>query len=315
MNNNDKTEKNLFFHQVGNQQIFNDLINNQFDLAWHYGVEKNKTYSIVSAEKDTKDDGSVVYNYNSELFRSDEFIKNHNGQHILFSGCSESEGVGGNIEDAWTKILYNKISKEIKCSGFFNLSRAGWGWNRIILNCLIYFEKYGYPNFLFILLPNNQRKFDYSENGHLNDQGFSMGNWKYVQKYPNYYFKKDGLDLADQNIITSKPKEYNEDFINFLISWKLFNKICEDNKIKLFFSTWDKLEDENIKEIKIFNNFVTVFDNDKNKYLKQFYNENKKTKIDIIKRDGHEGKFGHFVWSEKFYNKYAEGKNKNEKNI
>jgi hypothetical protein len=299
-----KTKNNDLFNNQVNGEIFNDLLNNKFDLAWHYGREKNKKYSIVPPENNTEDDGTVIYEYNSELFRSEEFIKSHKGQHILFSGCSESEGVGGNIEDSWTNMLYKKISKEMECSGYFNLSRAGWGWNRIILNSLIYFKKYGYPNIMFILLPNIQRKFDYSIDGHLNDQGDYMGNWKYIQKYPMDSSLKN-LDPKDLRIFSS-PKEYNEDFVNFLISWKIFNKVCSDNNIKLFFSTWDPMDCKNLINLNIFENFLPVNDYNETKYISQYYASNSKKNTDIFKRDGHSGRLTHFIWTEKFYEKYKE---------
>jgi hypothetical protein len=298
-----------FRDQISGNILFEDLLNNKFDLAWLTNATK-KIYSKMISEE-CEDDGSVKYIYNSDFFRCDDFINNHKGMHILFSGCSETEGVGGNIEDAWSKILYEKINKEIKCSGFFNLSRAGWGWNRIVLNCLIYFEKYGYPEFLFILLPNSQRKFDYSMNGHVGDNGNPIGKWKYLQKYPKYYWENSNIT----DILRSEPKEYNEDFLNFLMLWKLFNKICDQNSVKLIFSTWDGLEDENIRQSRLFNNFITVVNSDETEYIKQFYEKNKKQKTDITKRDGHKGRITHFIWSEKFYNKYREEKDKNEKII
>lgn len=303
----DKNNNDFFFNQIkGN--IFNDLLGNSFDLAWHYGREKGRLYSIVPSENNVTDDGSVKYFYNSELFRCDEFTNNHEGQHILFSGCSETEGVGGNIEDAWSHILYTKISKEIKTSGFFNLSRAGWGWNRIILNCLIYFKKYGYPDLLFILLPNCQRKFDYSKHGHLNDEGVSMGNWKYIQKYPFEYF--NDIPNHDNNAF-SGSKEYNQDFVNFLIGWKMFNKICQDNDVKLFFSTWDQTDHANLLKLNMFFNFCNICKIDENKHITNFYLNNKKQKTDIQKRDGHVGRLRHFMWSEQFYNKHKGIKNDN----
>lgn len=300
--------KNLFLDQVtGN--IFNDLFDNSFDLAWHYGREKSRSYSIVPPENNATDDGSVKYFYNSELFRCDEFTNSHQGQHILFSGCSETEGVGGNIEDAWSHMLYTKMSKEIKTSGFFNLSRAGWGWNRIILNCLIYFKKYGYPDLLFILLPNCQRKFDYSAVGHLNDEGMSMGNWKHIQKYPlEKYF--NNLPINNDNVF-SNAKEYNEDFVNFLIGWKMFNKICQDNNVQLFFSTWEQTDHANLLNLNMFSNFCDIWNIDEKKHIKDFYLNNKKQKTDIKKRDGHAGRLKHFIWSEQFYNKHKGIKNDN----
>ena len=70
-------------------------------------------------DKGIVDDGSVNYYYNTESFRCDEFKKDHDGLHILFAGCSETEGIGGNVEDAWPTMLLNKMKS--KNSGFFNI--------------------------------------------------------------------------------------------------------------------------------------------------------------------------------------------------
>jgi hypothetical protein len=297
--------ENLFYNHI-NHPVFNDLLKNEFDLAWHYGREKQTTYSIVPGEHKPNDDGTVKYIYNSEYFRSEEFTKNHNGLHVLFSGCSESEGIGGNIEDSWNHMLYNKLLQKNKCSGFFNLSRAGWGWNRIILNCLTYFNKYGCPDILFILLPNAQRKFEYSEINFLDDNGEPIGHWKYVQKYLSSK-PIENLERAHSGI-----KEYNEDFVNFLIAWKMFNKICKDNDVKLFFSTWDPNDYKYFKHINLFDNFCFIRENE-DEYMKKYYLLNKPKKTDINKRDGHNGVLAHYSWAEHFYKNYEESLN--DKNI
>lgn len=301
-----ESQKQKFFVAQGdvninNHPIFNDLYGYKFDNSWHdsFGNETGKTYSIIPGE-DTKDDGNVKYIYNSENFRSDNFTKTHNGKHILFSGCSESEGVGANIEDAWTNILYKKISKEEECSGFFNLSRSGWGWNKIILNSLIYFKKYGYPDVMFVLLPNCQRKFVFNESEFLDDAGNLAGHWQYQQHYP-IINKHQG---EDSRFFTT-VKQYNEDFIAFLINWKTFNELCKSNNIKLFFATWANTDVENLLKINMFNNLVNVDTSPQlEKVVADYYKDHESQKYDIIKRDGHHGRISHNFWSEQFYQKY-----------
>jgi len=300
-----KNKENFFSINMDNPSVFNDLYGYKFDNTWHnstYG-QTGQTYSILPGEN-AIDNGDVKYTYNSENFRSDNFVKNHNGKHILFSGCSESEGVGANIEDAWTNILYKKISNKEKCSGFFNLSRGGWGWNRIILNSLIYFKSYGYPDVMFVLLPNCQRKFVFSETEFLDDQRNSSGHWQYQQHYPiiNKWEEDDRTFFTD-------AKQYNEDFLNFLINWKTFNELCKSNNIKLFFSTWDNLDFDNLVSTNLFNNLVNLEPKTQlKKVVADYYKYHEPQAYDIKKRDGHAGRISHNFWSEQFYKKYKSEK-------
>ena len=79
-------------------------------------------------------DDSVRYYFNSLGYRSDEFTKFHDGEHILFAGCSETEGMGGALESCWSYMTYKKLSETKNVSGFFNLSKGGWGHDVIISN-------------------------------------------------------------------------------------------------------------------------------------------------------------------------------------
>ena len=67
-----------------------------------------------SEELDThgieKEDGSE-YKINSHGYRCDEFTTNHKGKHVLFSGCSNTYGVGLKKEEVWAYKVYNKINK------------------------------------------------------------------------------------------------------------------------------------------------------------------------------------------------------------
>lgn len=300
-----KENKNFFSVRMDNMSVFNDLYECKFDNTWHdnFGNKTGQTYSIIPGEV-AVDNKDVEYRYNSQNFRSDNFTKTHNGKHILFAGCSESEGEGANIEDAWTNILYKKISKKEKCSGFFNLSRSGWGWSKIILNSLIYFKEYGYPDVMFVLLPNCQRKFVFSETEFLDSMGNPLGHWQYQQHYPE--IEKDHRSKKDARKWFTNSKQYNEDFVNFLINWKTFNELCKTNNIKLFFSTWSNTDIENLLKINIFSNLVNVNPGTLGveKMTVDYYKDHEPKSNDVFKRDGHSGVIFHNFWSEIFYKKY-----------
>jgi hypothetical protein len=263
-----------------------DLYEDRFDITWSTSLEKtDKVFTILSSElllnKNLVDDKSIIYKYNNEFFRSNDFTANHDGKHILFSGCSEGEGVGGNIEDSWTHMLYNKISKKEKCSGFFNLSRAGWGWSKIITNALIYFKKYGYPDVYFILLPNHQRK--------------------HIYNHENEKLEYGQLPKWENNLLTKA--QYLEEFVFFLNHWKTFNELCKLNNVKLIFSSYDKLDKNNLKRSP-FKNYFMMDDEELIEFAENHYKNNELKKDDITKRDGHSGRIIHSYWAEKFYNYY-----------
>lgn len=289
------------------ESCFEDLVLKKLDLSW-FANRKDKKYYKMNSEKHVDvNDKSVEYNLNEDYFRSDNFKKEHDGLHILFSGCSESEGVGANIEYAWTHILYKKISENIECSGFFNLSRSGWGWSKIVTNALIYFQKYGYPDAYFILLPNHQRSHKFFKEGIKNDDGVIYGNWQYQQEY---LVKDYEAAVKDYSIFRNEreEKEYKENFIKFLTSWNLFVYICKINNVKLIFSTWDEIDAENLNNLNLFDTFIdmNIRKNLDTEYMLNYYNKYPKTKYDIRKRDGHSGYLEHHFWADQFYKKYKE---------
>jgi hypothetical protein len=303
--------------------VLDDLLNDKFDQTWLFEIEKNKFWNLLGLEqedvidlkerifstippenlrgKGVVDNKDIIYKYNSDGFRSDEFTKDHDGLHIVFSGCSETEGVGDNIEKAWSHILYNQISKDRKCSGFFNLAKSGWGYSKIIPNLMIYFKKYGTPDYLFILLPNCQRKIRFDENKNL---------FFYWQKYPNIKRDKEFIKLRkniSQKEHTSTNYEYYEDFINFLYEWKTFVEFCKTNKIKMFFGAWDNIDRENLSKLCIFDNYINVKSESMlatKKYKDILSSSLSEDNYFLTKRDGHSGSLYHLLWADQFYDEY-----------
>lgn len=71
--------------------------------------------------------GDFVYKFNNFGFRCDDFTNwvNHPIR-ILFSGCSETEGVGIPLELSWAKVFHGMICNELKTSiPFWSIAHGG----------------------------------------------------------------------------------------------------------------------------------------------------------------------------------------------
>jgi len=281
-----------------------DVFLNDFDITWAFNKNfrnnDNKTLTINPVElhqldaTPDMDDGSVVYNYNNEWFRSDDFIKlSKDKANILFAGCSETEGIAAPLDEVWTKMLYDKISaKNNNISGFYSIARAGYGWQKIISNFMIYVKKYGFPDYFFVLLPNVSRIFEWD---------LERKTWWYVQKFPIWY---DGEETAHREFaeMHTTLKEHQEHLINFIVSWKLFEHYCETNGVKLLWSSWDHEEGPNLTKFEQFNNYFDINNKDWTTFIEQSRPDGKLLTGDLDRRDGHSGRLKHLFWLREFSN-------------
>ena len=112
---------------------------------------------------DQKNSG-ISYNLNSYGFRSEEFIKEHKGKHILFAGCSNTFGEGIEYEKVWSHRIYEKIKETEEVSGYFNLGAYGASIFEILVNINRYIQKYSFPDTIFLLLPEIERDVRYFNN-------------------------------------------------------------------------------------------------------------------------------------------------------
>ena len=269
-----------------------DIFSNEFDITWHEEFKHNgstqKVWTRMRQEM-AKDDGTVSYKYNSEYFISDEFTNTHNGLHVLFAGCSETEGQGGNIEDSWGNILFNTIKDYTSVEGFYNIGKSGYGWQKIINQVRVYVSRYGKPNNLFILLPNIGRSIDWSD------------------EYNSWYAKQAYTKIGPNKMLDSKKKnrpeelsdkEYKKMFIDFVISWRLFEDFCDAANIRLIWGTWEPIDDYNFAKLNLFNNFVPLPKTDLPKIIDKYRKGAKITPRDLEKRDGHHGRLFHEYWAD-----------------
>jgi hypothetical protein len=161
------------------------------------------------------------YRVNKFGYRCDEFIKIHEGKHIIFSGCSTTYGEGiPNLEDVWAKKIYNEYSKSNKVSGYYNLAISGTGIQSQVTNLFRYFSRYGNPNLIFFCISE-----------------FNRGYISKTDKDCLY----DGFYLDDETLKIMEQINYEYYF--------MLEQYCKTNNIRLISWTWDFIEKDN--EIKI----------------------------------------------------------------
>jgi hypothetical protein len=209
-----------------------------FEPMHNYKADKllpNSTYYYMDAEfiknPDIKKDEKISYVLNNEGFRSDDFLKTHEGTHILFTGCSETFGVGASIDTVWSKIVYDSISKNNKLSGYFNLGHPGMGMYTIVKEILVYIEKYSKPDIICMLAPNFERSYAWNGEKFLIDYEYHENPTK---------------------------KEYYNQMYESMFLCSVVEMICKLLKIKLIWSTWNPEDSYNIEKSNYFNSFISV---------------------------------------------------------
>ena len=222
--------------------------------------------------------GETRISVNTLKYRSDEFTKEHNGLHILFSGCSNTYGDGLYDNEMWAKILYNKISANTQTSGFFNLGSPGQGIVVIILNIFKYIYNFGKPDVLFINFPVSRRFITYNK---ANDRFIEIN---YNKPTKDTYELWQSIPLFEYHYIF------------------MLEQFCKHSGIKLFYGTWD--QDNHFGMYDNLEYFININDE---KMISDYIINNKDDKFATNARDGlHFGTAFNNTWAQVLYNRYME---------
>jgi hypothetical protein len=258
------------------KQLFSFVDDDMNILKNHYNhTEKHKNLYFPNTNIEEKE-------FNSFNYRSDEFIKDHKGKHLLFVGCSYTFGAGIEQELTWPKIVYNNILKKEACSGYFNLGTTGNSIIDSICNMFKYFKIYGNPDAIFFCMPDALRFYNFDED---------------LNQLRNAWYSKEDLDLLM--------------FIN-TSQYMILEDYCKANKINLYSFTWvfNKKRHKSVDDI--FNeNFSTFYKIDlKNQddfVFDVFSKDTNNTYTLWAKDERHRGTAYHEYWANFIYNKYIEG--------
>jgi hypothetical protein len=298
-----------------------------FDIDINYikNLSSNRTESfekIAESQKWILDykDAPDSFRVNSLLFRSDEFVKNHDGKHILFSGCSNTYGFSLYNHEIWPWILYNKIKEKEKLSGYYNLAIPGTGVFEIVSNIFKYINLYQKPDVIFINLPHAARFYsllsqskeqymtfdkEFKIDQVLNNNVFGTSTNKGIYHNSIYNYAKDSNNQAEisHSVVVEK-------YINVYQYLMMLEIFCKVNNIQLyiyshntfsnfFYSQIDlscfKIIDKNPRDGKGFFDLV-----------QEYISKNKNDKFAISGRDKtHSGTGYHYAWASLAYDWYA----------
>jgi hypothetical protein len=222
------------------------------------------------------------YQKNSLGYRSDEFKKNHDGLHILFSGCSATYGEGLEENEIWAKQVYEKISSNQPTSGFYNIAVPGMGIIYIVFHIFKYINNFNKPDIIFINFPTSGRFLSYDKK-------------KKQHYYENFYANTQRVANNLLEIIPVLEYQY----------LYMLEQYCKDSGIMLIYGTWGKgYEFKNDTTLKSF------IDIDVEKKIVNYLNNNIIEKSDLLARDNmHYGPIYHKLWAEMMYNEYMNRKN------
>jgi hypothetical protein len=267
--NSDDYTHRMLLGSLLNDKLFNSFSIRSNDGSDHYSEEyKNE--------------------FNSFGFRSDEFTNKHNGKHILFMGCSETQGSNEDLNSCWAYILYNKIKTKENVSGYFNIASIGSGIIPQIMKAQEYIKKFGKPDEILFLSPEPYRTLKYSK---------TDARVEHSNITPEVY---EECDISDMLEIFS----YNATII------QMFESFCETLNIKLLWSTWASHEEYIFDGYGFKNYFNLHMTNVSLENLYELYADESRT-IDnnFLKKDKHKGIVFHRYWAEKFYQERLNEKN------
>ncbi len=246
-----------------------------------------------------------TFNVNSNNFRSDEFKKEHDGKHILFSGCSISYGTSLYVNETWTHLLYNKIKEKEKVSGYYNISIPGSSIFSNVINIFKYIKNYSKPDVIFVNLPDIFRFYSLVEKidgGSTEWQDemspkqiydFDYFKDKYFHALCNYFNKDIKSTIIYEKLIY---------LYEYLLMLEIF---CKINNIQLYLFSWSEPTNKFLTSDSVeLNSFYKIIHPSKD-WLYNYKIKNKEDKFYLKARDNeHHGTAYHNYWSKEMYNVY-----------
>ncbi len=244
----------------------------------------------------------VEYKLNSYGLRSDDFQSEHTGLHMLFAGCSNTYGLGTDIENIWATKIYNKIKESQEVSGYNNLGINAGTIIEIVFHVFRYIEQFGNPDVIFMLLPERDRddEFFFDEYDEQYSDSFNFSIYHSLE----LFCRSNNIKLISSTWVSNYTNLWDS-FSNFakykgdtphkiLIGPKIRNeKTMFDDFVKTF------------KSFKVFNNKKIIQD----LYDYSMDNPDDPNMYTAKDRGRHFGNAFHYAWSQQMYERFLNEKN------
>jgi hypothetical protein len=193
-------------------------------------------------------------------------------------------------------MLHKELSKDNDVDGFYSIARSGFGWQKIISNFMVYCSKYGKPDYLFVMVPDLCRFFEWHE---------ERSAWVYLQRITGddaWAKDKAGDPIFYQQ---ATEKEYRKAIIDFKISWDLFEKYCESIGTNILWGTWEYEDSVVYKDLVKSPNYIDFSYDGFLSYASSNRQNAKMLPNDLFRRDGHSGVLHHEYWLDGFKKEIA----------
>lgn len=237
------------FFSIKNNKNFtkNTLIGNSYQ-TYHPEInitKPNTSYATMHMDLDinhnNKDD--IFYSLNNYKYRCDDFNKDLAKENYLFSGCSYTFGTGIPYQSMWAVKLNNRLNGQ----NFFNLGINGGSYEQIVNDVYDYIRMFNKPKAIFLFFPNLERMPAFQKVG----EDFYLRNIHLVPKLNDVY----------RNLF----KIYQPEILVYRF-YKLIQQLedyCKIQNIPLLWSTWDAELDKVITNCLSFDNFFSIFSDEK----------------------------------------------------
>ena len=235
---------------------------------------------------------------NEHHFRCDEFTDKHEGEHVLFSGCSVTYGVGLYTKELWSYKIYQMIKATKSVSGYYNLGTPGTSVMDICANIMKYIANYGKPDAIFLDLPDLNRFYAIPKEEGIIQSMDRMSLEQIYNALPNWIRHGTYNGRPTPEVEVTKIHTYN--YLKFL------EQYCEEAGIKLYIfsyvmETTAFLKTTDLKRLFDFNNDSIVDE------LYEYSQKNKTDEYFLIARDKrHHGTAFHDAWAKLMYDAYKE---------
>jgi hypothetical protein len=171
------------FWQEGIIPVRKNFVNKKFNWS---GTDTEEKFNNNKPSDYTVD--SIVYQFNSNGFRTHEIELDSNKDNILCLGCSHTEGVG--LQTPWPVVLENRFPT----AKVYNFGLQGYsvdGVARTLVNVASLLK----PTAVFILWPNFAR-FETYQTHYNNWIGAYQGG--YIKHHGHWDMDKESLDHYDE---------------------------------------------------------------------------------------------------------------------
>jgi hypothetical protein len=125
----------------------------------------------------------------------------------------------------------------------------------------------------------------------------------------NFSYSESSFEKDESGFFANtpmSPQEHRDRFISFCSGWKLFEKFCETNNIKLIWGSWDYPENKNYELFSFSKSYINLSNEGLMGYIEEVRPEGILNQYDIERRDGHLGILHHEYWHKEILNSIKE---------